>query len=140
MKLYEVLNNKLLLEMPQEDLEEAEMVLKYLFMKHMNLKFTFKRHINDRTVSPDAREKNVTKEEVIDILVKLIKRHKGKILGAKQRGQEYEATVFDKDRGINIMFAIDFGNKSKHNLFKVISIIKKKGFKPYSTDAARFYV
>ena len=108
------------------------------FMQDMGLNFIFRNHVKDRAITQHAREAYVTKEEVIDTLSKLINTKKGKIMGAKQKGKEYEAVVTNKENDLNIVFAIDFGNRGDRHLFKVLTMMKKKNFKAYGD--AHFYV
>lgn len=142
MRLNEILNPDLpiLLEMPEEDLRDAENVMKRRVMDQMGLNFVFREHVKDRLTSANARDQYVSKEEIVDTLTKLINTKKGKIMGAKQLGKEYEAVVTNNDTDLNIAFAIDFGNRGARNLLKIITVMKKKNFKPYGKDTARFYV
>ena len=140
MKIQELFeqDETILLEMPEEDLIKAEQILKHKLMRDMGLNFIFRNHVKDRAVAQGSREQYVTKEEVVDTLSKLVDTKKGKIMGDKQKGKEYEAVVTNKENDLNIIFAIDFGNRGNRHLFKVLTMMKKKNFKAYGD--AHFYV
>lgn len=147
-----------LIEMPYEDAVEAQRVLQDVFKKYMGLRFDMSQHMKNRVLDKGEqgrkehgahavqkdhdRESDVKKEELYSIFSKLIKnaKHRGKILGAKQNGREYEATVTDNDTNVNVAFKVAYQHRDKFPLFRVITILRKKNFKSYASDDARFYV
>lgn len=147
-----------LIEMPDEDAKEAQQVLQSVFQKYMGLRFDMSQHMKNRVLDTGAqgrkehgahavkkdhnRDSDVTKQELYSIFNKMIKNKKirGKVLGAKQNGKEYEATITDNDTDVNVAFKVAYQHRDKFPLFRIITIIRKKGFKGKSSDDGRFYV
>jgi hypothetical protein len=158
MKLNEIFDEQqFLIEMPYEDAKEAAMVLKSVFKKYMGLTFDMSQHLRNRVLDKGEsgrkehgdnlakdhdRESDVTKQELYGIFNKMIKNKKirGQILGAKQKGREFEATITDNDTDENVAFKVAYQNRDKFPLFRMITLKRKKNFKAYASDDARFYV
>lgn len=162
MRLHEIFlsgdQQQFLIEMPYEDAKEAQRVLQNVFKKYMGLRFDMSQHMKNRVLTKGEkgrkehgahavdrdhdRESDVTKNELYSVFSKLIQnpKHRGKILGAKQHGKEFEATVTDTDTDVNVAFKVAYQYRDESPLFRVITIKRKKNFKSYATDDARFYV
>lgn len=148
MKLNEIFkiesDTDMLLEMQESELISVERALKPYFKKVMGMNFTFRRHIFDHTTRDDGRERNVSKEEIVQALIKLLRNDEyvGQMKGDKQFGLEYNATVTDRSTDLNMTIAIDYKKQNPRvNLFKVTTIMRKKNFKNKKIkDRHRFYV
>lgn len=145
MKLVDItpLGEELLTEMSMGDIRQLENGLSALFKQEMGLSFGISRHFIERTLDaskkhptvkgaprPD-REREVTKGEIFLTLKKLIDQYGNKLRGMKQHGREIEATVTNVETDLNIVFKIDYGSRAKYPLFNVITVMRKKNFKPY---------
>jgi hypothetical protein len=139
--------------MPAEEARIAQMVLSSVFKKHMGLTFDMSDHYDKRVLNKgerrgtsvqyeDPREGDVTKEELFSLFNKLLrnKEYKEKMLGAKKYGKEFVASVLDKETEVNVVFKIAYQYRDKFPIFRIITIHRKKDFKGYATDDARFYV
>jgi hypothetical protein len=147
MKLSDIINSyNLITEMPRSDIKEATMILKHIFMKHMGLIFEFSDHAKDHLLSDfdtqyteKGRESDITKEDIYYILKELIKRYKDNILNYQNNKKEFLGVIINKSNNINIVFKIDFQNKKKHNIIRIITIMRKKGFVSKEIDRV-FYI
>jgi hypothetical protein len=130
MKLCDI---KPLNEMTYSDLMDMEKALFKLAATHMGIKYESRGHLKDRVVD-DGREGDVEPEEILSTFRKLFgnPKKKGKILGLRQKGEEREFVVKDTSNDINITFKIDFSRKP--NIFAIVTIMRKKNFKPKPYD------
>lgn len=150
MKLIDI---KPLNEMTYSDAMNMEAQLGGILKKYMGVIFAPRKHVRNRLLDADevqgrthaenpndnARDVNIEPEEVVDVFRKLIANKRGKILGFKQKGMDKEFTVIDKDKNLNIVFKIDFSRRGAPPEFALVTVIRKKGFKPKPTDTV-FYV
>lgn len=154
MKLKDILVETILLEMPEEDAIELDRVLTHFFKSNFGWDFDSGTHFKNRVVprgsgirreydsNQSDREKNTTKEEVYDTIFKLFsnKKYRGIILGARQHGREFMATVTNKSNNVNIAFKVAYQNKNRPPLFKIIMILRAKNFVSRRLDQRSFYV
>lgn len=141
MKLQELSKNKLITEMPNEEFREISLVLKHIFQKYMNLNFEFSDHAKNRIIdnSVESRDVDISKTELYQMLVELIKRYRDDILSRKNKNKEFIAVATNRSNNINLVFKIDFQNKKKTNIFRLITIMRKQGFVSREMDRV-FYV
>jgi hypothetical protein len=146
MKLNEILNEEILLEMPREDLIEAQKVLDAVFKKYLSLSFDLSYHFNQRVLdkgeksnklytTPEFQKSkgrgwDITKKELYGVFHKLIadKKQRGKLLGAKQFGKEVEGVIRDAATKINIVFKVAYQERTRFPLFRIITIKRDEDF------------
>jgi hypothetical protein len=149
MKLIDI---KPLNEMTYSDAKNMELVLAKMLKDHLGVRFSPRKHVRNRLIDHDsehgrdeydsnqaARDVHVEPEDIVNVFRKLIPNKRGKIMGFKQKGADKEFTVIDRENNLNIVFKIDFSMRGAPPEFALVTIMKKKGFKPKPTDTV-FYV
>lgn len=144
MKLNEVLNirtSELLCEMSEEEARIAAITIDNALRTHLKLRFDPSGHFGERTVPKyaynkngdriligNARENDVTKEELYDTIEKMIRKHKKNILRFRPKRKEVEFCLRNSYNQVNLAFKVAFQEKVEFPLFRPITLKRKKNF------------
>jgi hypothetical protein len=145
-------DEQLLIEMPYEEAKVVQYVMNHVMRKYMKLSFDMSGHMEKRVLPYEderrkqlkhddvekdkPREEDITKEELFTIFNKVVKNdeNRQKILKHRGKGKEIEGTIKDHETNINIVFKVAYQHKTQFPVFRIITLMRKKGFVPKRGD------
>lgn len=122
--VYEGINLKQVIEMSQQQLQDAEYIIEWLF-KDLQLDIIWSAHFKQRI---EGREKDVRTDELISAFKKLKEKYGAQLIAAKNTREEFVGILKDLSTDLNIPFAIDFDKEKPPNHkyhLRGITIVRK---------------